>query len=141
MSSFQETQRGKEKSGADDWTLTQEQRASSQGPADLDVMDVHVLAGNVLHRNLLCNLERNESISPSLIARQQIQESVCVCVLLHLHLKAGFAFIDSIGGLASRPQVGETLHRQRRGTVTIPGHLKVQVAVVYRENPCENHHL
>lgn len=80
MSSFQETQRGKEKSGADDWTLTQEQRASSQGPADLDVMDVHVLAGNVLHRNLLCNLERNESISPSLIARQQIQESVCVCV-------------------------------------------------------------
>lgn len=53
--------------------------------------------------------------------------------ILHLHLKASFALIDSIGGLASRPQVGETLHRQRWGTVTIPGHLKVQVAVVYKE--------
>lgn len=58
-------------------TLTQEQRASSQGPADLDVMNVHVLAGNVLHRNLLCNLDMNESISSGLIGRQQIQESVC----------------------------------------------------------------
>lgn len=62
-------------------------------------------------------------------------------MLLHLHLKAGFAFVDSIGGLASRPQVGEALHGQRRGAVTIPGHLKVQVAVVCRENTGEKRHL
>lgn len=36
--------------------LTQKQCAGGQGPADLHVMDVHVLAGYVLHRNLLCNL-------------------------------------------------------------------------------------
>lgn len=72
-------QTGKEKSsGADVLTLTQEQRASSQGPADLDVVNVHVLAGNMLHRNLLCNLDVNKPISSGLIGRQQIQESVCV---------------------------------------------------------------
>lgn len=60
-------------------------------------------------------------------------------VLLYLHLKASFAFIYTIGGLASRPQVGKTLHRQRGGTVTISGHLKMQVAVVYsKDNPCKN---
>lgn len=123
-----EKQTGKENSsGADVLTQTQEQRASSQGPADLDVMNVHVLVGNVLHGNLLCNLERNDSVSPVLSEGSKYSK---VFVLLHLHLEASFAFIDSIGGLASRPQVGETLHRQRRGTVTIPGHLKVQVAVV-----------
>lgn len=64
---------------------------------------------------------------------------VCVCVLRYLHLKASFAFIHAIGGLASRPQVGKTLHRQRGGTVTIPGHLKMQVAVVCsNDNPCKN---
>lgn len=36
--------------------LTEQQRAGSQGPADLHVMDVHVLTGNVLHWNLFCNL-------------------------------------------------------------------------------------
>lgn len=41
-------------------TLTKEQAASSQGPADLHVMSFHVLAGNVLHRNLLCNLGRGD---------------------------------------------------------------------------------
>lgn len=38
-------------------TLTQEQRASNQRPADLYVMNFHVLAGNVLHWNFLCNLK------------------------------------------------------------------------------------
>lgn len=62
-----------------------------------------------------------------------------VFVLLYLHLKASFAFIYTVGGLASRPEVGKTLHRQRGSTVTIPGHLKMQVAVVYsKDNPCKN---
>lgn len=38
--------------------LTKQQCASSQGPADLHVMNVHVLTGDVLHWNLLCNLLR-----------------------------------------------------------------------------------
>lgn len=62
-----------------------------------------------------------------------------VFVLPYLHLKASFALIYAVGGLASRPQVGKTLHRQRGGTVTIPGHLKMQVAVVYsKDNPRKN---
>lgn len=40
-------------------TLTKEQGASSQGPADLHIMNLHVLVGNVLHRNFLCNLKKN----------------------------------------------------------------------------------
>lgn len=120
-------------------TLTQEQSAGSQGPANLDVMTVRVLAENVLHRNLLCNLETIKSISWGVSERSKYSR---VFVLLHLHLKASFAFIYSIGGLASRPQVGKTLHRQRRGAVTIPGHLKMQVAVVYsKNNPCKRDHL
>lgn len=57
-------------------TLTQEQSASSQGPPDLDVMNVHVLAGNVLYGNLLCNLETNKSIGLGFIGKQQVQKSV-----------------------------------------------------------------
>lgn len=38
-------------------TLTQEQRASNQRPADLYVMNFHVLAGNMLHWNFLRNLK------------------------------------------------------------------------------------
>lgn len=81
MSSFQVTSWNKKHKGgkeeSDAVPLTQEQRASSQGPAHLDVMNIHVLAGNVLHRNLLCNLEMNDFISLGLIRRQQIQQSVC----------------------------------------------------------------
>lgn len=40
----------------DTQTLTEEEGASGQGPADLHVVNLHVLAGNVLHWNLLCNL-------------------------------------------------------------------------------------
>lgn len=40
--------------------------------------------------------------------------------LLYLHLKAGFAFVHTKGGLASGPQVSKTLHCERRGTVTVP---------------------
>lgn len=39
--------------------LTQKQSASGEGPADLHVVDLHVLAGNVLHRNLFCNLHEH----------------------------------------------------------------------------------
>lgn len=61
-------------------TLTQEQSASSQGPPDLDVMNVHVLAGNVLYGNLLCNLETNKPIGLGSMGKQQVQGSVCVTV-------------------------------------------------------------
>lgn len=59
------------------WTLTQEQGASRQGPADLDVVNVRVLVGNVLHGNLLCDLEMSERVSRDLSGKQQRQKSVC----------------------------------------------------------------
>lgn len=57
-----------------------------------------------------------------------------LCVALeepaHLHLKAGFAFVHAIVGFAPRPEVSKALHGERWGTVAVPRHLKVQVAVV-----------
>lgn len=49
---------------------------------------------------------------------------------MYLHLKAGFAFVQAIGRLASRPEVSETLHGERWGAVTVSWHLKMEVAVV-----------
>lgn len=63
-------------------TLTQEQSASSQGPSDLDVMNVHVLAGNVFYGNLLCYLETSKSIGLGFIGKQQVQGRVCYCTFI-----------------------------------------------------------
>lgn len=46
--------------------LTQQQRARFQGPSDLDVMNLHVLAGNMLHWNLLSDLHTQKSVSTDL---------------------------------------------------------------------------
>lgn len=42
-------------------TLTEQQAASSWGPANLHVMNLHVLAVNVLHRDFLCNLKEKQT--------------------------------------------------------------------------------
>lgn len=45
-------------------TLTEQQAACGQGPADLHVVNLHVLAGNVLHRNFLSNLLKKKKQNP-----------------------------------------------------------------------------
>ena len=49
--------------------LTQQQTTSGQGPANLDVMDLHVLTGDVLHWDLLCNLgtQNNQTLKSLII--------------------------------------------------------------------------
>lgn len=51
-------------------------------------------------------------------------------LILYLHLKARFAFVHTVGALASGPEVSKALHGEGGGAVTVPGHLKMQVAVV-----------
>lgn len=127
-------------------TLTEEQRASRQGPADLHVVDLHVLAGNVLHGNFLCDLlTRSRThdwgyqetfalfhVAPGLqmLFKATHKAIKTLGLVLYLHLKAGFALVHTISALASRPQVSKTLHCERWGAVSVPWHLKVQVAVI-----------
>jgi hypothetical protein len=49
----------------------------------------------------------------------------------YLHLKADLPRVQAVAGTSTRPQVGKALHGEGRGAVAVPGHLEVQVAVVW----------
>jgi len=63
----------------------------------------------------------------------------CVCVRsfvrsseTYLHLEADLPGDHAVAGAAAGPQVGEALHGEGGGAVAVPGHLEVQVAVVWK---------
>lgn len=49
----------------------------------------------------------------------------------YLHLVTGLALGQAVRGPAPRPKVGKALHGERGGAVAVPGHLEVQVAVIW----------
>lgn len=59
----------------------------------------------------------------------------------HLHFKRGLALVHTIGGSTTCPQVCKALHGEGSRTITVSGHLEVQVTVVYANISKENANL